>query len=237
MLSAGDSPASDILPVLAGLGIAAIARPFDSGALQIVQAANPDLVIVFGDLADPAGGRMVAAVAGYGLTGLLAVDTGRSVTGAVAALELGADAVLSALDDARFIRATIGALFRRLHPPADPVPSAARVGAVTIDTDTCEVRESGELVPLTRTEFRIVAYLAANNGRVRSPGQILSAIHEYNYTDAEAQQAVKVYIRRIRQKFGACAHRSAEVVTVRAFGYRLQAIGQLQPAASAPAVA
>jgi len=227
VLSNGDSTSLTLLPVLAGLGIITIERPFDGESAGIIAAARPELLAIVCDLADPAASRMLSTVVGSGPARIVALDTGRSVTGSVAAFELGADTVLSVLDDARVIRAAIGALLRRLEP-ASPAPADAsrctRIGDLVIDLDTCEVRESGETVPLTRTEFRIVSYLASHAGSVRSPGQILSAIHDYTYTDAEAQQAVKVYVRRIRQKLDACTTRSAEIVTTRAFGYRLQAI-------------
>lgn len=240
VLSSGDSASPALLPVLAGLGITTIERPFDGEAARIVAAARPDILAIVCDLADPAASRMLSTVVSSGPARILAFDTGRSVTGSVAAFELGADTVLSLLDDARIIRAAIGALLRRLEPVTSAAPDASRctrIGDLVIDLDTCEARASGEVVPLTRTEFRIVSYLASHAGSVRSPGQILSAIHDYTYTDAEAQQAVKVYIRRIRQKLDACATRSAEIVTTRAFGYRLQAVasraGLTSPGAAA----
>jgi DNA-binding response OmpR family regulator len=240
VLSDGASASLTVLPVLAGLGIITIERPFDGESAGIIAAARPELVAIVCDLADPAASRMLSTVVGSGPARIVALDTGRSVTGSVAAFELGADTVLSLLDDARIIRAAIGALLRRVEPVTSAAPDASRctrIGDLVIDLDTCEARASGEVVPLTRTEFRIVSYLASHAGSVRSPGQILSAIHDYTYTDAEAQQAVKVYIRRIRQKLDACATRSAEIVTTRAFGYRLQAVasraGLTSPGAAA----
>lgn len=220
---------TSLLPVLAGLGVTAIDRFFDAEAPRIVSALRPELAILVCDPARPEGTEMIRAVAACHPGRLLVVDTGDSVSGTIAALELGADATLSARDDAAVVRATLASLLRRvrsIHLPTLPPeePQQQRVGALTIDQDTCEARHDGERVPLTRTEFQILAHLAARPGKVQSPGKIMSAIHEYTYTDAEAQQAVKVYIRRIRRKLADCSSQSVEILNSRSFGYRLQAV-------------
>lgn len=228
VLSSPPDRSASLLPVLAGLGVTAIDRFFDGEAHRIVAALRPELAILVCDPTQPDGVEMIRAIASSGAGRLLVVDTGGSVAGTIAALELGADATLSGGDDAAIVRATLTSLLRRVHslhqptlPPTEP--QQQRVGALTIDQDTCEARHDGELVPLTRTEFQILGYLAARAGKVQSPGKIMSAIHEYTYTDVEAQQAVKVYIRRIRRKLADCSSQSVEIVNSRSFGYRLQA--------------
>lgn len=228
VLSSPPDRSASLLPVLAGLGVTAIDRFFDGEAHRIVAALRPELAILVCDPTQPDGVEMIRAIASSGAGRLLVVDTGGSVAGTIAALELGADATLSGGDDAAIVRATLTSLLRRvhsLHQPTPPPtePQQQRVGALTIDQDTCEARHDGELVPLTRTEFQILGYLAARAGKVQSPGKIMSAIHEYTYTDVEAQQAVKVYIRRIRRKLADCSSESVEIVNSRSFGYRLQA--------------
>lgn len=229
VLSSPPDRSASLLPVLAGLGVTAIDRFFDSEAHRIVAALRPELAILVCDPTQRDGVEMIRAIASSGAGRLLVVDTGGSVAGTVAALELGADATLSDRDDAAIVRATLTSLLRRVHshhqptlPPAEP--QQLRVGALTIDRDTCEARHDGELVPLTRTEFQILRHLASRPGKVQSPGKIMSAIHEYTYTDVEAQQAVKVYIRRIRRKLGDCSSQSVEILNSRSFGYRLQAM-------------
>jgi DNA-binding response OmpR family regulator len=227
VLSAPGDRSTRLLPVLAGLGVTAIDRFFDREAHRIVAALQPELAILRCDPAQPDGVEMIRAIAASRPGRLLVVDTGGSPTGTIAALELGADATLRSDDDAAMVRATLASLLRRVHSPRQPLPPPTepkqlRVGLLTIDYDTCEARHDGELLPLTRTEFQILGYLAARAGKVQSPGKIMSAIHEYTYTDAEAQQAVKVYIRRIRRKLAGCSSQSVEIVNSRSFGYRLQ---------------
>lgn len=228
VLSSPGDRSTQLLPVLAGLGVTAIDRFFDGEAHRIVAALRPELAILVCDPTQPEGGEMIRTIAASRAGRLLVVDTGGSAAGTIAALELGADATLSDRDDAAIVRATLTSLLRRVHSPHEPnlppaEPQQLRVGALTIDRDTCEARHDGELVPLTRTEFQILRHLASRPGKVQSPGKIMSAIHEYTYTDVEAQQAVKVYIRRIRRKLADCSSQSVEILNSRSFGYRLQA--------------
>lgn len=240
VLSNGGGHTAEFLPVLAGLGVTVIDRPFDGEAARIVAAIQPALAVAVCDPTRDEGATMVSTIAAQPIGRLLVVDTGRSPTGTIVALELGADASLAVSENAHVVRATVAALLRRLNVrdfPAAP-PSAGpriRVGNLLIDRDTCEVREGDELVPLTRTEFHILAYLASEAGKVRSPGQIMSAVHDYTYTDAEAQQAVKVYIRRIRRKLAGCSRQSVAIVNSRSFGYRIEALDSVEDDPALPA--
>jgi two-component system KDP operon response regulator KdpE len=60
------------------------------------------------------------------------------------------------------------------------------------------VTRSGEEVKLTATEFKLVAYLAANAGRVLTNQSILS--HVWDPADADRVEYLRVYIRQLRKK-------------------------------------
>ena len=75
---------------------------------------------------------------------------------------------------------------------------------------------------MTPTEFKILAYLARNAGKVVSPVEILRAVQDYTYSEREAQEIVKVYIRRIRRKVESTRLTPNYIVNVRGFGYMLE---------------
>jgi DNA-binding response OmpR family regulator len=79
---------------------------------------------------------------------------------------------------------------------------------------------------LTPTEFKILAYLAKNAGKEVSPVEILRAVQDYTYSDREAQEIVKVYIRRIRRKVEADPSEPSYIINVRGFGYMLERRGR-----------
>jgi DNA-binding response OmpR family regulator len=141
------------------------------------------------------------------------------------ALELGADACLT--DGVQDVLLTAQLRALRRHRGAgpleeEPTNSLLRVRDITLDFDRCQATMTGEIVPLTPTEFKILAFLARNAGKVVSPSEILRSIQDYSYSDREAQEIVKVYIRRIRRKIESDASEPDYIVNVRGFGYMLE---------------
>lgn len=226
VLSTGDYEANTIISELAALGVTAIARTFDAHAPRIIAAMTPDVVILACNPLEPNDADTIRLISMQDAGQLLVVDSSGLAGGLAAALEAGADQCLPALAEAGIVRATLSSIIRRSgrrwEPDAWGQGLRAVVGAVTIDKDTCEIRDGGELLQFTPTEFRIVSYLASYPGLVRSPGQIMSAIHDYGLSDLEARQRIRVYIRRIRRKLAGCANQSIEIVSFRLKGYRIQ---------------
>lgn len=97
------------------------------------------------------------------------------------------------------------------------------VGDLRIDLMQKQVFKGGTPVQLTAVEFKILAYLARNMGRVCSPVEILYASHDFTFSKREAQVLVKVYVRRIRLQIKDDPNSPKIVVNVRGFGYKLDA--------------
>jgi two-component system KDP operon response regulator KdpE len=93
---------------------------------------------------------------------------------------------------------------------------------LVLDFDRCQAVREEQVIPLTPTEFKILSYLARNAGKVVSPVEILRAVQDYTYSDREAQEIVKVYIRRIRRKIEVEPSEPSYIVNVRGFGYMLE---------------
>jgi two-component system KDP operon response regulator KdpE len=218
--------------------VTTVVRSFDADALRIVGAAGPDIVVLACDPAEDDHLQAISLLAQENSWHLLVLDTNEAAAGAAAALDAGADTVLSAFAAAPLVRATIAAMLRRLRQAVHPVPWPKElkpvVGTLTVDSDTFEVRDAGELLHLTPTEFKIVAHLALHVGLVRSPSQIMAALHDYSVGELEARQTVRVYIRRIRTKLAASEVASVEVVSYRGRGYRIEPTGILEPTRQDP---
>src|SRR4030042_1850163 len=69
-------------------------------------------------------------------------------------------------------------------------------GPVVIDLALHNVTHNGEEVKLTATEFTLLAYLAANAGRVLTNQSILS--HVWDPADKDRVEYLRVYIRQDR---------------------------------------
>jgi two-component system KDP operon response regulator KdpE len=95
-----------------------------------------------------------------------------------------------------------------------------RAGHLSIDLDTREVLVRGEPVKLTATEYRLLAYLVQNAGRVLSFEQILDRVWEGAHQ--ACAEYVHVYVSRLRQKLEADTLQPRYFVSERGVGYRFE---------------
>ena len=137
----------------------------------------------------------------------------------VAGLEAGADDYVTKPFVAKVLSARIRALARRTRAPE---PRARiRVGELEICPQEGTVTRNGELVNLTRTEFRLLCELAEESGRVLSREELLERVWGYDYFGDS--RLVDVHVRRLRKKVEPDPGQPTVVTTVRGMGYRVAA--------------
>lgn len=94
-----------------------------------------------------------------------------------------------------------------------------QLGNLTANLLTQEVRVEGQVVELTRREFRLLEYLLRVPGHIYTRTQILEHVWGYNF-DPETN-LVDVHIKRLRAKL--CKDdRERLIETVRGVGYRIR---------------
>jgi DNA-binding response OmpR family regulator len=77
----------------------------------------------------------------------------------------------------------------------------------------------GELLDLTLTEFKLLAYLMQRPDQVVSPRTLVSAVQGYDADEHEARAIIRVHIRRLRQKLEPDPDNPQYVLNVRGVGY------------------
>ena len=97
-------------------------------------------------------------------------------------------------------------------------PAALRVGELTIDPETYQVRLRGRPLDLTFKEFQLLLYLSERPGRVFSRSRLLQEVWGYDFFGGT--RTVDVHVRRLRAKLG--AEHEAMIATVRNVGYKLE---------------
>jgi DNA-binding response OmpR family regulator len=143
----------------------------------------------------------------------------------IPSLDAGADdAVVARVEPAVFM-ARVRALMRRTQPSGQNNSSMV-VRDLRIDFEKYQVLMDGEPVALTPTEFRLLAVLAQQAGRVVDPRALLSAVHQHDYSERDAQNLVKVHIANLRRKLNDSRSANPYILCVRGFGYMLERRGR-----------
>jgi DNA-binding response OmpR family regulator len=109
-----------------------------------------------------------------------------------------------------------------LGPRAAETAGTIRVGDLSIDPETYQVRLRGRPLDLTYKEFQLLTFLAQRPGRVFSRAQLLQEVWGYDFFGGT--RTVDVHVRRLRAKLGA-EHESL-IATVRNVGYKVEIPGR-----------
>ena len=129
----------------------------------------------------------------------------------VTGLDSGADDYLAKPFRMEELIARVRALIRRSVGQGAPVMEA---GELSLDTRHMRILRRGVPVSLSPLEYRLLAYLIHQQGRVVPPGELIE--HLYGDGDAREANALEAVIARLRRKVGANA-----IETRRGFGYVL----------------
>jgi len=93
------------------------------------------------------------------------------------------------------------------------------IGDLTIDIDKMIVKKNEEDIVLTPTEFKILALMMKNPGRVFTKAQICeSTFGEYYGTD---DNSMMVHISKLREKLGDDSRNPKYIKNIRGIGYKI----------------
>jgi two-component system KDP operon response regulator KdpE len=87
-----------------------------------------------------------------------------------------------------------------------------------IDLAWHSVKRGDEEIKLTATEYKLLAYLAANHGRVLTHQSILANV--WDPADANHTEYLRVYMRQLRKKLEIDPERPQFILTEPGIGYR-----------------
>lgn len=97
-----------------------------------------------------------------------------------------------------------------------------RAGDLEIDLGRRLVRRRGEVIPLSRTEWLLLQYLAVNAGRAMRTAEVLSAV--WGPERRDDVQYLRVWISRLRRKLEVSPGEPPVVIkTMQGIGYMLDA--------------
>lgn len=135
----------------------------------------------------------------------------------VAGLEAGADDYVRKPYEMPELLARLRAALRRAGT-GGPAADALRLGPLEIDVGGHGVRRDGEDIPLTHTEFMLLAELARRPGQVFTRELLLERVWGYDYLGDS--RLVDVAIQRLRAKVEPDPANPTLILTVRGVGYK-----------------
>lgn len=133
----------------------------------------------------------------------------------VEGLDAGADDYLTKPFAFTELLARVRALSRR---PKKTVDDMLKVGGLTLDTKSFDVRRQGKSIQLSQREFALLEYLMRHPNRVITKDQIIR--HVWEYDSDVLPNSVEVYIKHLRNKIDK-PFKTELIHTVRGFGYKI----------------
>jgi two-component system KDP operon response regulator KdpE len=187
--------------------------------LALAAAHMPDVIILDLALPDMDGTEVCARLREWTLTPIIILSARESERDKVAALDQGADDYLTKPFGIEELLARLRVALRHtVQTQSRTKTTVVRSGDLQIDLAAHVVTRNGVEVKLTATEFKLLAYLAANAGRVLTHQSILA--HVWAPAEADQVEYLRVYMRQLRKKLEDDPRQPRVFITEPGVGYR-----------------
>jgi two-component system KDP operon response regulator KdpE len=196
-------------------------RAWEAETLQrgLIEAATrkPDLVILDLGLPDGDGIDFIRDLRQWSQIPVIVLSARTEESDKIAALDAGADDYLSKPFGIGELQARLRVALRRNAgmQQSDPLVSFSDI---QVDLANRRIMRAGEELHLTPIEFRLLAVLLNNHGKVLTQRQLLSQVWGPNAV--EHSHYLRIYMGHLRQKLEADPARPRHLLTETGIGYR-----------------
>ncbi len=194
-------------------------------ALEQIEVHSPDLVLLDVMMPRMDGFTVCQRVREFSSVPIIIVTARGQDQDKVRGLDLGADDYLTKPFSVDELLARVRAVLRRAQFTANEQAPVLRtsitIGDLAVDYGQHLVTMAGAEVPLTPIEYRILAYLAQNAGRVVTQDLLLEHVWGSDYLGES--HMLQVNINRLRRKIEADATHPRYLLTKVGVGYLLAA--------------
>ncbi|HZR39483.1 MAG TPA: response regulator transcription factor [Ktedonobacteraceae bacterium] len=170
-------------------------------ALELIETHAPDAVLLDVMMPKMDGFTLCCRVREFSTVPIILVTARGQDQDKIRGLDLGADDYLTKPFSVDELLARVRAVLRRSQFAANEAASLTRpqtIGDLTIDYAQHQVFVSGREVALTPIEYRLLAYLAQNAGRIVTQDLLLSHVWGSEY--AGESHMLQVNVNRLRRK-------------------------------------
>lgn len=190
--------------------------------LELVRSQCPDIILLDLGLPDMDGSEIISSVRTWSSTPIIVISARTAEDEKVRALDLGADDYITKPFGTSELLARIRASLRhsnRLMTDSELYIRPYRCGDMMLDFSKRLLTIEGKEVHLTPIEYKIVACLARNSGKVITYSSILSNVWG-PYTDGD-NKILRVNMANIRRKLEKDPAQPRYIFTEVGVGYRM----------------
>lgn len=212
--------AETIVYALGTEGFETVWRTTGRAALEVLASQSVALVVLDVGLPDMNGFDVCRELRRQHAVPVIFLTARSDEVDKIVGLELGADDYMAKPFSPRELTARIRAILRRSNGNGVATTTAPGLPAVWAhDPAKCRITFQGVALDLTRNEYRLLAVLLAQPGRVFSRDQLMTAA--WDDPGAALDRTVDAHIKSLRAKLRVVALEADPIVTHRGLGYSL----------------
>jgi two-component system, OmpR family, KDP operon response regulator KdpE len=183
---------------------------------------NPDIILLDLGLPDGNGLDLARQIREWSNVPIIVLSARGREEDKVAALDLGADDYLTKPFGVDELLARIRVALRHATlPPGAPADPVFEVGDLKVDLAARQVFRGGTEVHLTPTEYKLLAILIRNVGKLLTHRQLLREVWGPNFISQT--HYLRIYIMQLRQKIEVDPTRPRLLLSEPGVGYRFKA--------------
>jgi two-component system response regulator RegX3 len=190
-------------------------------ALQRAQSEPFDLVILDLMLPSLSGTEICRRLRAESPVPIIMLTARDAEADRVLGLEIGADDYITKPFSEVELLSRVRAILRRRELDRHRESTVRRLGGLTLDLVEHDVSVDGEPVALSPSEYKLLALLAEEPGRVFTRREIMQHLWQSTYVGDE--RACDAHVSTLRKKIERDPSHPERIVTVPAFGYKLVA--------------
>ncbi len=193
----------------------------ETGKQGLIEAGTrkPDLVVLDLGLPDIDGVAFIRDLRSWSSVPVLILSARSTENDKIVALDAGADDYLTKPFGVGELLARVRALLRRRRARGESGPLIG-FGDVQVDLARRTVTRQNQQVHLTQIEYRLLALLIANSGKVMTHRHLLREVWGPSFV--ESNHYLRVYVGHLRQKLENDPAQPRHILTETGVGYRFQ---------------
>ena len=218
LIAEDDADIREVLRLyLEGEGFAVAEAADGNTALRLALSSSPDAAILDVMMPGMNGYELTRALRRQSDIPILILSAKSEDNDKILGLNLGADDYIAKPFNPMEVVARVKAHLRRA---GNVRRDLLTVGELTLDTAAMQLYKKGVPVPLTPTEYKILAQL------MRSPGRIFTKVQLYEGIAGEFFESndntMMVHISKLREKIEDNPKNPRHIITIRGLGYKIE---------------